>query len=331
MSGNGDRLERLAALIRDALNYPIIDTQTRPITMITLLGVGLFLVAAFWISRRLQATLRRRVLARLHLEPGLEFSILRFLHYAVLALAVLFALEMLHVDLTGLAVVAGILSVGIGFGLQNLASNFISGIILLIERPITVGDQVSVGDVDGLVRAINMRSTEIVTDDNISVIVPNSEFISGRVVNWSHGDPKLRLRLPVGVSYSSDVEQVQRLLIEVARRSADVLADPPPGADLVRFGQSSLDFELHVWIANPQHRESVRSAMHFAIRAAFLDEGIEIPFPQYDLHFRSEAPGVRAAREPPGPAGPVPAGPEQGAMEERKASRPSANSPANPP
>jgi len=285
-----DRLERLAAAIGDALNYPIIPTQTRPITVITLLGVGVVLGVAFWISRRLQASLRSGLLARLHLEPGLEFSILRFLHYAVLALAIFFALEMLHVDLTGLAVVAGILSVGIGFGLQNLASNFISGIILLIERPITVGDKVTVGDVDGLVRAINMRSTEIVTDDNISIIVPNAEFISGRVVNWSHGDPKLRLRLPVGVSYGSDVEHVRRLLLDVAGRCADVLADPPPGVDFVRFGQSSLDFELHVWIADPRDRETVTSALHFAIRAAFLEEGIEIPFPQYDLHFRPEPP-----------------------------------------
>jgi small-conductance mechanosensitive channel len=196
------------------------------------------------------------------------------------------------VDLTGLAVVAGILSVGIGFGLQNLASNFISGIILLIERPITVGDHVGVGDVDGLVRAINMRATEIVTDDNISIIVPNSEFISGRVVNWSHGDPKLRLRLPVGVSFTSDVEHVQRVVLEVARRCPGVLADPPPDVDFARFGKSSLDFELHVWIADPRERDSVISALNFAIRAAFLDEGIEIPFPQYDVHFRPEAPGA---------------------------------------
>ena len=141
--------KRFFGSIADALNYPIIATQPRPITVVTLLWHALFLIAAFWVSRRLQVTLRRRVLVRLSLDPGLEFSILRFVHYAVLALALLFALETLHVDLTGLAVVAGILSVGIGFGLQNLASNFISGIILLIERPMTVGDQVTVGDVDG--------------------------------------------------------------------------------------------------------------------------------------------------------------------------------------
>jgi small-conductance mechanosensitive channel len=280
--------KRVFGVIVDALNYPIIATQPRPITVVTLLCVALFLVGAFWVSRRLQATLRSRVLTRLGLDPGLEFSILRFVHYAVLAIAMLFALETLHIDLTGLAVVAGILSVGIGFGLQNLASNFISGLILLIERPITVGDQVTVGDVDGHVRAINMRATEIVTGDNISIIVPNSEFISGRVVNWSHGDPKLRLRLPVGVSYRSDVEHVREVLLGVARRCDDVLEDPAPDVDFVRFGQSSLDLELHAWIADPDRRDEITTALHFAIRSAFLDENIEIPFPQYELHFRPE-------------------------------------------
>src|SRR5262245_61293878 len=190
--------KRFLGAIADVLNYPIIATQPRPITVVTLLCVALFLVAALWVSRRLQTMLRGRVLARLSLDPRLEFSILRFVHYAVLALALLSALSTLHVALTGPAVLACILSVGIGFGRQNLASNFISGLILLIERPITVGDQVTVGDVDGQVRAINMRATEIVTDDNISIIVPNSEFISGRVVKWSHGDTKLGLRLAVG-------------------------------------------------------------------------------------------------------------------------------------
>lgn len=154
----------------------------------------------------------------------------------------------------------------------------------------------SLGDVDGVVRAINMRSTEIVTDDNISIIVPNSEFVSGRVVNWSRGDPRLRLRLAVGVSHGADVEHVRRVLLDVARRSPEVLAEPPPGVDFVRFGQSSLDFELQAWIANPRSRGSVTSDLHFAIRSAFLDEGIEIPFPQYDVHFHPEASGAERSR-----------------------------------
>src|SRR5262245_57929004 len=288
MAEHGPGWERFVTVLTDALNYPLIPTRPHPITVVTILCASLLLVAAFWASRRLQTVLRRRVLTRLSLEPGLEFSILRFVHYAVLALALLLALEALHVDLTGLAVVAGVLSVGIGFGLQNLASNFISGMILLIERPITVGDQVTVGDVDGHVRAINMRATEIVTDDNISIIFPNSEFISGRVVNWSHGDPKLRLRLPVGVSYRSDVDHVRQVLLEVAARCSDVLEDPAPDVDFVRFGQSALDLELHAWIADPSRRDEITTVLHFAIRSAFLDEGIEIPFQQYELHFRPE-------------------------------------------
>lgn len=284
-------LSRLRDSIWDVLDYPVIPTQTRPITVLTLLAALLVVVAAFWLSKRLQATIRRRLLVPLRLDPGLEFSALRFVHFAVLTLSLLFALQLLHVDLTGLAVVAGILSVGVGFGLQNLASNFISGMILLIERPITVGDHVSAGDVDGIVRAINMRSTEIVTDDNISIIVPNSEFISGRVVNWSHGDPKLRVRVTVGIAYASDVEHVRDVLLDVARRCQNVLAEPPPGVEFVRFGPSSLNLELFVWIADPRQRGAVTSALHFAIRAAFLEEGIEIPFPQYELHLRGDLPG----------------------------------------
>jgi small-conductance mechanosensitive channel len=193
----------MATLLSRILGYPIINTEGRPITLTTFIAAALIVGAALWSSPRVQGALRRRVLSRLQLVPGLEFSILRFVHYAVLTVAGLLVLKTLHIDLTGLAVLAGILSVGIGFGLQNLASNFISGIILLIERPITVGDHVTVGDINGFVRAINIRSTEILTTDNISVIVPNSEFVAGRVVNWSHDDPRLRLHVTVGVSYES--------------------------------------------------------------------------------------------------------------------------------
>src|SRR6185295_10974333 len=145
-------------------------------------------------------------------------------------------------------------------------------------------------DVDGLVHAINMRSTEGVTDDNIAIIVPNSEFIAGRVVNWSHGDATLRLRLPVGVSHRADVEHVQEVLLDAAARGPDVLREPAPAVEFVRFGPSSLDLELQVWIANPRYRGRVLSALHFAVRRAFLDEGIEIALPQYDVHFHPDAP-----------------------------------------
>ena len=282
-----EELQRLGRVLASVLAYPIIPAQTHPITVATLLVTALILVASWWASRWVQGIFKRRLFPRLRLDSGLEFSILRFAHYAVMSVGTLVALQTLHVDLTGLAVVAGILSVGIGFGLQNLAGNFISGIILLIERPITVGDHVTVGDTDGEVRAINMRSTKIVTNDNISIIVPNSEFVSGRVVNWSLGDPRLRVRVAVGVSYSSDVTRVSRVLLDVARRHPDLLEDPPAEVWLVRFGPSSLDFELLVWIADPRHKDAVTSTLHYAIRAAFLENGIDIPLPQHEVTVRS--------------------------------------------
>jgi len=292
-----DELGRLSGVLGSILSYPIVHTETRPITVATFIAAGLFVAASLWVSRRLRALLQRRVLPRLHLDPGIEFSTLRFAHYAVLTLGVLLGLKTLQVDLTGIAVVAGILGVGIGFGLQNLASNFISGIILLIERPITVGDYVTVGDTDGEVRVISIRATEIVTRDNISIIIPNSEFVSGRVVNWSHGDPRMRLHAAVGVSYGSDVDHVSRVLLDVAHRHADVLDEPSPQVRLNRFGPSSLDFELLVWIGDPRHQEAVTSALHYAIRAAFLENGIEIPLPQQDLNIRS-APTLPLLQEP---------------------------------
>jgi len=272
-------LSRLSDVIGKVLTYPIIETRDHPITVTTLVVAAAIVGAAFWVSRWVQASLRRRLLPRLHVDAGLEFSILRFVHYAVLAAALLLALKIVHVDLTGLAVVAGLLSVGIGFGLQTVASNLISGVILLIERPITVGDRVTVGDINGFVRAISLRSTEVVTTDNISIIVPNSEFVSGRVVNWSHGDPKLRLRIPIGVAHSADVERLSRVLLEVARGFAAVLQDPPPEVRFLQFGRSSLDFEVLVWIDDPRRQERVLSSLHYAIRAALLTEEIEISFP----------------------------------------------------
>jgi small-conductance mechanosensitive channel len=274
-------------VVRDILLYPIIPTATRPITVATLIVVSAIVACSFWVSGRTQTLMRRRLFPRLRLDPGLEFSTLRFAHYAVISVGLMLGLKILSVDLTGLAVVAGILSVGVGFGLQNVASNFISGVILLIERPITVGDQVTVGDTDGEVRAINMRSTEIVTRDNITVIVPNSEFVSGRVVNWSHGDPRMRIHVAVGVSYASDVAQVTSILADVAAESRLVLKNPPPEVRFVKFGDSSLDFELIAWIGNPQQEDGAASDLRYAIRAAFLVAGIEMPFPQREVTVRA--------------------------------------------
>jgi small-conductance mechanosensitive channel len=201
------------------------------------------------------------------------------------------------VDLSGLTVVAGLLSVGIGFGLQNTASNFISGLILLFERPIKVGDWITVGEVSGDVREINLRSTTVITPDNISIIVPNSEFVSGRVVNWSHGERKIRVHIPVGVAYGSDVELVTRVLLEEAERHSGVMRTPAPKVWFTGFGDSSLNFELLAWIPEPTARPQVISDLNYAIDSAFRRNNVEIPFPQRDVHVRSgELPRLRTER-----------------------------------
>jgi small-conductance mechanosensitive channel len=178
--------------------------------------------------------------------------------------------------------------VGVGFGLQNITSNFISGLVILAERPITIGDRVEVAGVIGQVQKINARSTVVVTNDNIATIVPNQKFIDSPVTNWTYGDPRVRFRLPVGVAYGSDVEKVRDTLIAAARANAQALSDPAPSVFFVGFGESSLDFELVVWSDEMSHRpRRFRSDLNFAIEKNLREAGIEIPFPQRDLHIRS--------------------------------------------
>jgi len=200
------------------------------------------------------------------------------------------AFQFIGIDLSGLMVVFGFLSVGIGFGLQNLTSNFISGLILLFERPIKVGDRVTVGDTEGDIEEINMRSTTVRSLNNISIIVPNSEFISSTVINWSHTDLKIRLDIDVGVSYNSDLDLVLRSLQEIAVENAEVLKEPTPEVLFIAFGDSSWNLRLRVWLNDPKRHQRVRSDINCAIVRKFRERGIEIPFPQRDLHIRSPLP-----------------------------------------
>ena len=178
-------------------------------------------------------------------------------------------------------------SVGIGFGLQNIASNFISGLVILAERPITIGDRVEVAGVAGQVQQIRARSTVILTNDNITMIVPNTKFIDSPVTNWTYGDPRVRFRIPIGVAYDSDLEKVRNALLEVAREDSHVLTQPEPTVFLETFGESSINLELVVWSKEMSYRpRRFRSDLNFAIAQKLREAGIEIPSPQRDLHFR---------------------------------------------
>jgi len=191
------------------------------------------------------------------------------------------------INLSSLTVIFGLLSVGIGFGLQNVTSNFISGLIILFERPISVGDRVMVNNIEGDITEINIRSTMVRTVNNISIIVPNSEFVSKDVINYSHGDPTYRLDINVGVAYGSDLDDVLKALKEVADENSSVMREPEPEVHLIEFGDSSWNMQLRGWIPDVKHYPRIRNELNQAIVRTFRKYKGEIPFPQRDLHVRS--------------------------------------------
>jgi len=253
--------------------------------------VGVFIAVAAFLSRWTER-LVHRALSNQDIDPGLRSSIERFSRYIVLILGVLIALDSVGIKLGSLAALGAVLMVGIGFGLQNITSNFISGLIILLERPIKKGDLVEVGGTTGRVLDIHARSTVILTRDDIAIIVPNSEFISQQVVNQSFTGEKIRLKVHVGVAYGSDTEKVKNCLLKVAADCSSVLKDPAPSVLFKNFGDSSLDFVLRVWIDDVWHQEGILSDLRFVIDQRFKKENIEIPFPQTDLHFKSSALGL---------------------------------------
>ena len=250
-----------------------------------LIFTGLVVVIG-WIKRWID----RRWLQRIMIERGARDAILTLFGYVAFILAILIALTTANVNLFGLAVISGGLAIGLGFGLQEIANNFVSGLILLFERPIRAGDFVTVGTVEGFVRRIRIRATEIETLDNQNVLVPNSQLVSGQVKNWVLRDAHGRLQLRVGVAYGSDVELVRDILETIGREHKEVITDgraPAPRALFTGFGDSSLDFELRVRVQRIERRFSVTSDLNFEIDKAFRKAGISIPFPQRDLHIVS--------------------------------------------
>lgn len=257
--------------------------------------VSLGLVAALaLLTSMLKRILRDRVLPRAGLNRGVSIAISTLISYAVMLLGMLIILPVMipGFNLNTLSLVLGGVSFGIGFGLRNIADNFISGIILLVERPIKVGDRIQLGEVYGDVAEIRARSTTIRTNDNIHIIVPNSEFISGKVTNISHNDNRVRFRIPVGVHYKSDVHLVAKTLVEAALACPDVMRTPAPEARFIGFGDSAINFEVWVWTETMFNRpQNLRSRVNFQIWDHFKRAAIEIPNPQRDLYVKEMPPG----------------------------------------
>ena len=274
-------------LLNEIFAFQIVEIGDSPITVQHVLLFVIVLVVTSFAARAVRTLMSQRWLTRM--EPAPRYVLARILQYVVWIIGLMIALEALGFDLTTLTVVAGALGVGIGFGLQSVVSNFVSGVVLLFEQPIRIHDRVTVENVEGNVVGINFRSTTIVTNDNISIIVPNSEFINNSVTNWSHGDPKVRVHVPVGVAYGSDVSLVTETLLAVARETEGVLEKPGPEVRFKEFGDSSLDFELLAWTDKAPLHLQLRSRLNYGIDAAFRRQGIQIPFPQRDVHVKSDS------------------------------------------
>jgi small-conductance mechanosensitive channel len=257
------------------------------ISIVDIFAALAIFVAALVAVRILQRLLAEQVLPQTGLDPGLRHSLAAGFGYLGMIIAGALAVVTLGIDLTNLALIFGALSVGIGFGLQNVANNFVSGMILLIERPIKVGDWVVVGTNEGYVKRIRLRATEIETFQRASILIPNSEIVSTAVVNWTYKDRYGRVEVPVGVAYGSDVERVMELLMQCLRDNKEILHWPAPSVLFRRLGDSALEFEARGYIANVERRIVVKSDLLTAIERTLREAGIEIPFPQRDLHIRN--------------------------------------------
>ncbi|CDN12599.1 Potassium efflux system KefA protein / Small-conductance mechanosensitive channel [Richelia intracellularis] len=251
-----------------------------------LILVGLFL-GLIILSGAATNLLRSRVLPVLRISLGIQEAIAVICRYALIGIGSVILLQVWGVDLSPLAILARALGVGIGFGFQDIAKNFGSGIVLLFERPIQVGDFVEVGQYMGNVEHIGSRSVVIITLYRVSIIVPNSRFLETEVINWSHQSPVSRIHIPVGVAYGSDIEKVKLALLDAANAHKDVLKSPTFQVFFQGFGDSALNFELLVWINNPSHQPAIKSEVYFLIAASMEKYQIEIPFPQQYLHVRS--------------------------------------------
>ncbi len=287
-----DALERAFASVREFLDVTVFQLGASRVTLWVLLYVVLLLVALIYVSARMERWLRD-ALAHTTADLGARTAVAAIARYVLLFVGVLVIVQTAGIDLTTLNVLAGAVGLGVGIGMQAIASNFVSGLVLLLERPVKVGDRIEVAGVEGRVARVGARSTTVVTNDNIAIIIPNAKLVGDNVINWSYTGDQVRFRIPVSVAYGSDVRLVERLLLQVAGESPDVLSAPAAEVRFLEFGDSGLLFELWVWTTSLLHRRpALVSALNFAIYDKFAAAGVQIPFPQRDVHVRTWPAGV---------------------------------------
>jgi len=273
---------------KEFLNVPVTTIGKTEITLWTIVYFIFLTFILLYVTNKLRKWIVYTLLGKSKIDVGIRIAAGTIFRYIVLVIGFMIVLQTVGIDLSAITILAGALGIGIGFGLQNITNNFVSGLIILFERPIKVGDRIEVGKVSGDVVRISMRSTTIVTNDNISVIVPNSDFISSTVINWSHIDRNVRLNFPVGVSYRENPENVKKILLEVAIENEGVLKEPKPDVLFSDFGESYLEFTLRIWTREYINRPGVlKSQLYYVILKKFKEAGIEIPYPHRDIILRN--------------------------------------------
>ncbi|HEY9630282.1 MAG TPA: mechanosensitive ion channel domain-containing protein [Coleofasciculaceae cyanobacterium] len=288
---------QITDILTTSLTSPAISLGRNSYSVINLLLLAGLLAGLVAFAGTVTNLLRSRVLSLAGLSRGGQEVIAILTRYGLISIGTLIVLQIWGLDISSLTILASALGVGIGFGLQDIAKNFGSGLVLILERPIQIGDFVEIGSFKGTVERIGGRSTEIRTLDHVSIIVPNSRFLSEEVINWNHHNPVSRIHIPVGVAYSTDPQAVRTALLEAAQSHAEVLQNPSPQVFFTGFGESALNFDLLVWITKPSRQFILKSDLYFRIFDLLQERQIEIPFPQRDLHLRSGMLGLSPQAE----------------------------------
>jgi small-conductance mechanosensitive channel len=269
------------------LNVSLFSLGGSTITIWVIIYLLIIMILLVYVTAKLKKLIIYRLLAKSSIEIGVRVAVASLVRYIILFIGFIVILQTAGIDLSSITVLFGALGVGIGFGLQNITNNFVSGLIILIERPIKVGDRIEVTGITGDVVKISMRATTIITNDNISIIIPNSEFVSSTVINWSHTDRDVRFNFPVGVSYKENPQNIKKLLLQVADENKGVLKKPPPDVLFSEYADSAMVFNLRVWTREYIDRPGIlKSQLYYEIHKKFKENDVEIPFPQRDIHIK---------------------------------------------
>lgn len=284
-----DNISNLIRQFAELLQYPLFVFGATEFSIWYLVKLIIAILVLGWLSKRVRNVLVHRVLVRYNDDIGVRQAIGTIARYIFFVLGLFVLIHASGIDLSGLALLGGALGVGIGFGLQNITNNFVSGIVILLERPVKVGDRIEVGGTTGDVVKISARATTVVTNDGISVIIPNAELVSTRVTNWSLTGKMVRFKIPIPVPYGTDQDKVLKLLMEVAEEDTNVARDPSPSIRLKEFAPSAIVYELVIWTSKLLQRQGMmKSHINMAVNRKFNQNGISMPLPQLDLTVKSE-------------------------------------------